>query len=506
MQRKEQTEVDPEIKLPKLILSQKQEDALDSLKNFISTPAKSVFILKGYAGTGKTTLLGYLIDWLKQDPELSKLYEPCLCATTGRAAKVLRDKTGYRASTVHSFIYSFRDLNQDLEKLANEQQHIQKPSTATQLSLMFDLKSPVVSFDGKPQPKQIIIIDEASMLSDAAGSGEHLARYGSGRLLTDLMTYAANYSKIIFVGDPCQLPPIEQGDSPSLDESYLKKTFNVGVEWIELTEIHRQKKTNPILQLSTRLRHRYHQPEPGPFASLPALGLPQINTVSNEEELIATYIETIKSKGYAEAIYITPSNATNAAVATVARKSLGFNSPLPMKGDLLQVVQNNYLVPLVNGDFVVIEEAGEPFYKQSFQLMPVKVRALHNKQTYDTLLMLTPLLKNQINLNSDENQRLFIDFYFRCKEVNIKQGTPAFNDAMAKDPYLNSLRATFGYAVTCHKSQGGEWPQVFLHMTTKVQGMGKPKIYQWWYTAVTRCTVKLHLMRAVFITPYQHFL
>jgi hypothetical protein len=106
------------------------------------------------------------------------------------------------------------------------------------------------------------------------------------------------------------------------------------------------------------------------------------------------------------------------------------------------------------------------------------------------------------NLTSDEHREMYIDFYYRMKEKGIKQRTPAFEEAMRQDPYLNSLRAAYGYAVTCNKSQGGEWKKVYLHMETKIQGMGKPRIYRWWYTAITRSQQELHLADDIFISNY----
>ncbi|TAD85870.1 MAG: DUF2075 domain-containing protein [Bacteroidetes bacterium] len=481
-------------------LSSQQQQALERLKLFVLNPNEQVFILKGYAGTGKTTLMQHLVKWMLTEKQVKDKYQPELCATTGRAAKVLRDKTGFAANTVHSFIYAFSRLNQDLEKL---EQAIKQPTPnpkANNLLLLFDLRPPATfSHD---QKQQVVIVDESSMLSDEQSGGDHVASFGTGKLLTDLMDYAQN-SKLIFVGDACQLPPIGQANSPALEPNYFRTAFNKNVAWFELTDIQRQQGEHSILKLSLPLRQYVQQPQPSKFASLPAKGLPNIFIHRDTDELIDEYIETIKREGYETSIFITRSNSFNFFISKHIRKALGFGEGLPTVGDLLQVTQNNYLVPLVNGDFVVITAVGTLKQQRNIPFLEVTVKGLHDGAHHVTLLALSPLTRTLPNLTSDEHREMYIDFNQRMRSQNIGQSSPLFNDAMMKDPYLNSLRASYGYAVTCNKSQGGEWPKVYLHMETKIHGMGKPAIYQWWYTAVTRSQQQLHLPDDWFIVPYQ---
>jgi hypothetical protein len=480
-------------------LSPQQQQAFERIKLFVMNPNEQVFILKGYAGTGKTTLMQHLVKWMLTENKVKDKFQPELCATTGRAAKVLRDKTGFPTSTVHSFIYSFKDLNQDLEQLDRA---IKAPSPnpkTNQLLLLFDLREPLVF--GDEQKQQVIIVDECSMLSDETSGGDHSATFGTGKLLTDLMHYARN-CKLIFVGDACQLPPIEQPNSPALDREYFKLHFNIHPAQFELTDIMRQQGEHSILKLSLPLRQWVANHQPGKFAHLPAKGLRNIHIHRDADTLIDEYIADVRQNGYQSSIFITRTNNFNFNISRYIRKALGFGEGLPTIGDLLQITQNNYLVPLVNGDFVEITAIGSLKVQKNIAFMEVVVKGLHDDQHHQTLLAIPPLTRTQPNLTSDENRDLYIDFYYRMKEKGIKQRTPAFNKAMMEDPYLNSLRAAFGYAVTCNKSQGGEWPKVYLHMETKIHGMGKPHIYQWWYTAVTRSQKELHLADDWFITVY----
>jgi ATP-dependent exoDNAse (exonuclease V) alpha subunit len=481
-------------------LTPQQSQALQRLQLFVLNPQVQVFILKGYAGTGKTTLMQYLMKWMLDEKKVKDKYQPYLCATTGRAAKVLRDKTGFETSTVHSFIYAFKNLNQDLEQLEKEIRTPQATPKTNQLSLMFDLRPPVQA--GERSKQQVIIVDESSMLSDEQSGGDHTAQFGSGKLLTDLMQYAKN-AKLIFVGDGCQLPPIEQPNSPALDDNYISNSFNKTVDSFELTDIVRQQKEHSILKLSLPLRHCVKNPQPGKYANLPAKGLDNIYIHRDTDELIEEYIHTLKNEGYETSIFITRSNAFNYHISNYIRKQLGFTAQLPMPGDLMQVTQNNYLVPLVNGDFVVVTAAGQIKVQGNIAYLEIIVRGLHDGKHHQSLLALPPLTRTQPNLTSDEHREMYMDFYKRMAAKKIKQNTPAFNDIMLTDPYLNSLRAAYGYAVTCNKSQGGEWQKVYLHMETKIHGMGKPQIYQWWYTAVTRSRQELHMADDWFISVYE---
>jgi hypothetical protein len=168
-------------------------------------------------------------------------------------------------------------------------------------------------------------------------------------------------------------------------------------------------------------------------------------------------------------------------------------------GDLLMVTQNNYLVDLVNGDLVVVESIGDYERRANMTFIQVQVKELSAKKSYLLLLLEDTLMSLQPNITNEQHKALMIDFYYRMKEKKIHHKSELFKKMMQKDDYLNALRVSYGYALTCHKSQGGEWNEVYFYMDNKIQAMNPPGIYQWWYTAVTRAKKFLHVVNEWFV-------
>jgi ATP-dependent exoDNAse (exonuclease V) alpha subunit len=237
-------------------LQPSQERAFSLLKTFSLDPNAKVFILKGYAGTGKTTLMSGYIKWLDEKKIIHSLL-----ASTGRAAKILSDKTNTEARTVHSHIYAFNDLDDDLEKVSSRQEDLMVDDKG-QINLLFDLK--II----KAESTKIYIIDEASMVSDTPSQPGSFAKFGSGELLKDLFRHD-EIGKFVFVGDPCQLPPIGQSVSPALSKDYIENHHSVTVKDFELTEIIRQAVTNSIIEASNDVRNLYLKNPGVKFASFP---------------------------------------------------------------------------------------------------------------------------------------------------------------------------------------------------------------------------------------------
>ncbi len=208
-------------------LKPQQIKAFKSLTSFLIKKDKKIFILKGYAGTGKTTLMSGLIKWLQK-----KKTPFALLASTGRAAKILSDRTKTKADTVHSHIYVFDSLSQDLEVISSLQQDMAVDDKG-QINLLFGLRSI------KSTTEKIYIIDEASMISDELEKSTSFAKFGTGDLLNDILTYDQK-GKFIFIGDPCQLPPVHQQNSPALSASHITSKYSLTAEEVELTEIVRQ--------------------------------------------------------------------------------------------------------------------------------------------------------------------------------------------------------------------------------------------------------------------------
>lgn len=467
-----------------------QQRAFQKIIEFIDSPDKQVFVLKGYAGTGKTTLMKKLIEKFSR---YNKRFH--LLASTGRAAKILSNITESPASTVHSLIYVYDDLNQDLEKVVSEREK-SGIDRSGQLLLSFSLSK----VDQEEDPRQCIyIIDESSMISDKAEKGATQALFGSGRLLKDLLDYDPE-GKFIFVGDACQLPPVDQDISPALSVSHFWEIFRMKADEIELTEIVRQKKDNGIVNASAKIRELYFRCPEVNWAKFPLKQAGQIHLISDQMTLIRRYIEKIKRDGFKSATLICCSNKLCDTLTDILRPSLGFHSSRLQKGDLLLVTQNNSISKLMNGDLVTVEEiSNERVVRANLTFVKVKVKDLHSEKVYSQLLVEDIIYGRQTNLTPSQQKELYIDFYKRMKKEGIRQKSELFKIKMLSDDYLNALRAVYGYALTCHKAQGGEWSHVYLDIPRWMTKSPKRGLYQWLYTAMTRAKEELYLVDDFYI-------
>lgn len=471
--------------MEKLVLRQGQVSALDQLKLFTTDHQSKVFILKGYAGTGKTTLLRMYIQYLK-DSDINFR----LLASTGRAAKVVSNITDISANTVHSMIYSFKELNQDISEIVESRNASGGVDSTGQLLLNFEL----VEFKSENEQLRLYIIDEASMISDCIDKNAQQAMFGSGKLLSDLFRYDPN-GRFVFVGDECQLPPVIQSFSPALHAPYIRETYGYNVKVSVLTEIVRQEDTNDIIPASQKIRELFNNPPLAKWAKFPMRGYADIQLHPNQASLIDSYIHSINENGLNSCTCICYSNKLCDTLTTVIRPKLGIQAPTLQKGDLLLITQNNYISGLMNGDLVMLENIGvrnESLSGLSF--VQVTVKELFSGKVYSQLLIENIVYSNQTNVTAAEQKELYIDYFLRMKEKGIHHKSEAFRLFMFSDPYLNALRAVYGYALTCHKSQGGEWDDVYLDIAKYVPGIEKPYVYQWIYTAMTRAKKRLHLV------------
>lgn len=467
-----------------IIFTDSQKRAYSKLMEFVTDEEAKIFILKGYAGTGKTTLMRKLVE------EMNSRHEPySLLASTGRAAKILANATGYETHTVHSEIYKFTDLNQDLETVANSREINDVDSTG-QLYLNFELTTK--SHIGQTKP-HYYIIDEASMVSDAVDKNAAQAIFGSGQLLSDLFHYDSE-GKFIFVGDICQLPPIMQTISPALTPKYIEDNFSIKTYESELTDVVRQSGDNDIAIASQRIRKLYYSPQSWKWAKFPLKGYKNIHLLGNQASLFTQYIKRIEKEGYNSATLIGFSNKQCDVITQIIRPSFGHTAALVEKGDLLLVTQNNLISGLMNGDLVTVEDIIIQEKRAGLTFLKVSVKELFTKRVYSQLMIADIIYSNQTNLTQSQQKELFIDFYYRMKDKGISQKSQAFKQNMMNDPYLNALRTVFGYALTCHKAQGGEWDYVYLDIPKSVPILPKPYVYQWIYTAMTRAKKGLYLV------------
>lgn len=481
-------------------LNDAQERAFKKLKAFTQSPTSKVFILTGYAGSGKSTLMNSYVKWLDSRGYINGCIDKNLIhagiieseesptsvflplASTGRAAKILRDKIKERARTVHSWIYQIDDLVGD--------SGVAEAESDGQLLLKFVCTRSL-------NRSAVYIIDEASMVGDAKDPNPSQAIYGTGRLLTDLLNHD-EHGKFVFVGDNYQLPPVKNIDSPALSPSYFKSQFGLPVESAFLDSVVRQAEGSDIVQAANTIRKLADVPSLSKWARFPLRGYSNIRLLHSQEALATEYARKIKRDGYDSAVLIVSSNRARNELSQYIRYQLGYKEPRLKPGELLLVVQNNTPTGLMNGDFVKVKSVGVRRKRANLTFLQVQVEDLVSGRIYTTLIVENLLYSNGVNLDRVAQTELFKDFIMREKNRGVeieetvggvKRKTAQFMKDLFDDEYLNALRVVYGYAVTCHKSQGGEWDEVYVDL-----GWRKPvrETYQWLYTAMTRAKKTLY--------------
>ena len=470
-------------------LTTQQQQAINRIKEFVNSDA-SVFILTGYAGTGKTTVLKQIADTLIPTETLM------LMAPTGRAARVLQAKTGHEANTIHRTIYTQPQLeSKEVKDLAESE---------------FKLHFPI-----RPTQGQIIgIVDEASMLSSRTNKQELFA-FGTDNLMDDLLTFIRPSfgGKIIFVGDPTQLPPVNDNKSTALDADFFTQK-GLKVMQTELTEVLRQAEDSVLLKNAMQIQQLLEQPQRNRLV---------FEEKKNEveglkpEELLPKYMEEkAKDKGN-DCIVICFSNQAASRYNRQIRENLYHTKePTLREGDMLMVVQNNYALDLMNGDFIQVQSVGgkvqqsAPVYVQegenkvkktiTLNFIPVNIRDAKGS-LQNSLLLLNLLDDEHQSLGIDEQKALYINF--RIRHPELKPSSEEFSNSLQNDPYFNCLRAKYGYAVTGHKCQGGEWSKVFVDYSGRT-GLSDDCL-RWAYTATTRARETLYFTNLPHITPFSRF-
>jgi ATP-dependent exoDNAse (exonuclease V) alpha subunit len=461
-------------------LNAEQTEAFKLIKKFLEHPVANVFVLKGYAGTGKTFLMQHLGKWLEETEQSFRML-----ATTGRAATVLRGKTGFTAKTVHSEVYNFSKV-EGIE--GPDYRGVEPVNKNGQMSMQFATRVP-----DNEENKVIYIVDEASMLSGHLSADNKFATYGSGVLLDDLFEVAGK-NKIIFVGDPCQLPPVKQRFSPALDMDWLTQKGRVAITFT-LQTIERTDSSNDILKLAGAVRGMSQLPAISYNQKLPAANLSNVKLHATDKELFQAYLTRYRQKGINGALAIARTNKMVQNINRAMRRDLFGRKDLPLQvGDVLLVTQNNYTVPLTNGDFATIVQLGEFKPKAGLRFQKVIVKAVATDLEYSILLSLDAMSSINGNLTDDQQTYLMIDFNKRMDSKKVTFNSEIYKKNMRDDEYLNCLRATYGYAVTCHKAQGGEWNDVFLFLEDRMYGMKHPELCKWWYTSITRAKQEINLV------------
>lgn len=446
----------------------------------------SVFILKGYAGTGKTTMIRTIIEEIKNREK-----KPILMAPTGRAARVLETKNSWEASTIHRCIY--------------ELDTIETKEGSDDIRFIFPLKN-----QEDEAKDHICIVDESSMIGTREVENE-LFEFGTGSLLNDLLTFVApnRGGKIIFVGDPMQLSPVGDNVSNALDKKYFEG-IGLNAMMAELTDVVRQGAGSAILSNAMKVRRLIDSQQ-------------RNNLVFDRKEN-----EVIDLEGYnmpnqllslypkpeiGQSVIITYSNRQARDYNYAVRESLYPNQKQIVVGDILQVVSNNYNLDVMNGDFVKItaiigdtEFQSAPVYiniggermqhKITLAFRNVRIR-LDNDQEKSCKIIESMLDDTDPNLTFEQIQALYINFCMRYPQ--LKRGSQKFTEYLKADPYFNALRVKYGYAITGHKSQGGEWNTVFVDYTGRT-GLNTDCL-RWTYTVTTRASHTLYGFNMPNVTP-----
>lgn len=464
-----------------ITLSQSQQTAFEQLCKFLQSD-EQVFILKGYAGTGKTTLVNEFCkhlenEWLKFS----------LMAPTGRASMVMKLKTGRQAATIHKAIYNLDKLEEVQDGVSYKMRY-------------------ALNLNSDPQ-NAIYLVDEASMISDLYAEDEFFV-FGSGHLLEDLLAFVFETGakrKIIFIGDGAQLPPVSMNHSPALSKEYLLEKFQLKCIEQELTEVFRQESDSLILRNATEIRHAIANQTFNKFDI--KTDMKSVSSIF-PEDVLNQYLEKVKENGLDQTTIITYSNEQALKYNQQIRPKL-FNQPeadLPLLKvhDKMLIVKNNYNteIELFNGMFCKIEELGSLEYTPIVRFYGSKKVIIERHLKFRTAkisvdspggirrLLKVCILENVIDdkkgkLDPYLQRALYVDFKNRMAKQEIKYGSKEFKDRLRTDPFFNALFLKYGYAITCHKAQGGEWNHVLVDFKVFI-GKTTLQYFRWAYTAISR--------------------
>ena len=443
-----------------------QENVVKMLADFLfSRKSEELFLLKGYAGTGKTSLIGALVKTLDQ------LEQKCiLLAPTGRAAKVFSHYAGHPAYTIHKKIYRQRSFSNEMYNF---------------------------SINDNLHQHTLFIVDEASMIANDGLSG---SMFGTGRLLDDLIqyVYSGQGCRLMLIGDTAQLPPVGEEESPALSADVLK---GYGLEVYEamLTEVVRQLHDSGILWNATELRRYIAEDD---FFTLPMIKVedfPDVKVVPGNE-LIEAINESYDQVGLDETIVVCRSNKRANIYNKGIRNMILYREEELESGDLLMVAKNNYFWTegckeidfIANGDIAVVRRVRREREMYGFRFADVTLcfpdyndLELEMTVLLDTLHTETPALPKELN------DKLFYSVLEDYADITIKRERMK---KMKADPYYNALQVKYAYAVTCHKAQGGQWKRVFLDQGYMTEDMLSPDYFRWLYTAFTRATETRYLV------------
>jgi ATP-dependent exoDNAse (exonuclease V) alpha subunit len=443
-----------------------QENCLSRLEEFTLKDRKQLFILRGYAGTGKTTCISALVKWSKAIGQNTVLLAP-----TGRAAKVMSNYSGKPAFTIHKFIYRLLDLGEQGYHFSRKENKLKNT---------------------------IFIVDEASMISGELSAGE-------SNLLDDLIDFVfENLSnQLILVGDIAQLPPVGTDLSPALVPKDMLGRYKLTIDGAELKEVVRQEHLSGILENATLIRKNIESGN----KTLPEFIFNNEDVFSINSNEMSEIVETVMSDyGEDGFIVITRSNKLANMYNEQLRKAVLYRENEIDAGDLIMIVRNNYYWLgsdredfIANGDIVQVDRVTNYENIEDFKFAQASITFINSEEEkqIDAVLLLNTLSEPSSNLNKEDQKKLFNErMSFFYEEYGHKKKALL---AVKSDPYYNALQIKFAYSFTCHKSQGGQWPVVFIDQSFFKDEWLDQDYLRWLYTAVTRATDKVYFVN----TPQQ---
>lgn len=444
----------------------KQEIFLQKIAPFVEGKTlEDVFILKGYAGTGKTTIISLLVNQLKYINKKAVLLAP-----TGRAAKVISNYSNQSAQTIHKRIY-----------------YTKKKSN----SVAFTMQA-------NKFKNTIFIVDESSMISDASTDSN---MYVHGSLLEDLLFYveSGNNCKLILVGDTAQLPPVHLELSPALDENKLALTYQLNVASVELDQVVRQAQHSGILYNATELRTLLDSAFYDSF-KFDVQPFKDIVRLQSGDDILDAIHSAYDKDGLEETVFIVYSNKrANQYNQQIRLKILSKENVLSV-GDMVMAVKNNYFWLkdqtqtdfIANGDILEIMRIYKyiDLYGFSFAKVQVKMVDYPDLPAFDTVVLLDTLNSESASLTYEESNKLYQEV-----ALDYSSETSSYKklQKIKNNEYFNALQIKFSYAITCHKSQGGQWNKVFIEQPYLPNGITLNYV-RWLYTAITRAKDTLYLI------------
>lgn len=450
--------------------TQQQEEVFELLDEFIQTFSKdSCFILKGYAGTGKTTIVSTVVKTLSRINKRSVLLAP-----TGRAAKVMSAYSGRKALTIHKKIY--------------------KKKNAISMQMEFTLAENL-------HEDTLFIVDEASMISTDSFT------YNSQGLLADLIRYVQSGKNctLMFVGDTAQLPPVGLDYSPALDVDYVNLEFNLQIFTYELTDVVRQDKASGILYNATKIRSDIKLDD-----ASASYNFPQFITKGFKDIFRMTGDRLIEGLHYAydkfdieNCMVICRSNKSANLYNKHIRNQILFREEEITGGDIVMIVKNNYYWLqqhdekhtgfIANGDMAVIKKVSNIHEMHGYRFADLFLEFIDNNEgdAIRCRVILDSLHVDSAQLPHEDQQKLYQSIAKDYQDILSKKDRM---EAIKKDPYYNALQIKFAYAITCHKAQGGQWPLVFVDQGYMTDEMLNTEFMRWLYTGVTRATKELFLV------------